>query len=48
VQKFSVSTGGFLLAPSCLIEKVTPQEGFFYLTPGSGTDEGVVKGKVFA
>ena len=37
------SVGDFLLAPACPIKKVTPLEGFFYLTLGSEADEGVVK-----
>ena len=43
-----VSVGDFLLALACPIENVTLWQGFFYLTLGSGTDNGVAKEKVFA
>jgi len=42
------SLGDFLLAPACLIEKVSLWVGFLYLTSGSETDEGVAKDKVLA
>jgi len=42
------SLGDFLLASSCPIDKVTLWEGFLYSMPGSETDEGVAKDKVFA
>jgi len=43
-----VSSGDFVLAPACPIEKGTLWGGFFYLMSRSETDEGVAKDKASA